>query len=114
MNKKVKSLILGATMIMALPIIGGCGGNNIGYVDSQKIMTQTSKSIEINKEINAKGKELQAKVDAADAEAKLQVMTEAKQDFDAFSASKTQELKQYVDQQVNELAKEKKIRCSTT
>jgi len=109
MNKKVKSLILGATMIMALPIIGGCGGNNIGYVDSQKIMTQTSKSIEINKEINAKGKELQAKVDAADAEAKLQVMTEAKQDFDAFSASKTQELKQYVDQQVNELAKEKKL-----
>ena len=64
---------------------------------------------EINKEINAKGKELQAKVDAADAEAKLQVMTEAKQDFDAFSASKTQELKQYVDQQVNELAKEKKL-----
>ena len=36
-------------------------------------------------------------------------MTEAKQDFDAFSASKTQELKQYVDQQVNELAKEKKL-----
>ena len=27
----MKSLILGATMIMALPIIGGCGSNTIGY-----------------------------------------------------------------------------------
>ena len=46
MNKKMKSLILGATMIMALPIIGGCGSNTIGYVDSQKVVTQTAKSIE--------------------------------------------------------------------
>ena len=110
MNKKVKSLILGAAMIMALPIIGGCGGgNNIGYVDASKIMTQTSKSIEINKEINAKGKELQAKIDAADADTKVQVITDAKQDFEAFNAAKSQELKQYIDQQVNELAKEKKL-----
>ena len=98
MNKKMKSLILGATMIMALPIIGGCGSNTIGYVDSQKVVTQTAKSIEINKEINAKGKELQAKVDAADEASKAQVMTDAKQDFTAFT-----------DQQVNELAKEKKL-----
>ena len=47
MNKKMKSLILGATMIMALPIIGGCGSNTIGYVDSQKVVTQTAKSIEM-------------------------------------------------------------------
>ena len=58
MNKKMKSLILGATMIMALPIIGGCGSNTIGYVDSQKVVTQTAKSIEINKEINAKGNDI--------------------------------------------------------
>ena len=109
MNKKMKSLILGATMIMALPIIGGCGSNTIGYVDSQKVVTQTAKSIEINKEINAKGKELQAKVDAADEASKAQVMTDAKQDFTAFTTAKNQELKQYIDQQVNELAKEKKL-----
>ena len=61
MNKKMKSLILGATMIMALPIIGGCGSNTIGYVDSQKVVTQTAKSIEINKEINAKVKNFKPK-----------------------------------------------------
>ena len=109
MNKKMKSLILGATMIMALPIIGGCGSNTIGYVDSQKVVTQTAKSIEINKEINAKGKELQAKIDAADEASKAQVTTDAKQDFNAFTTAKNQELKQYIDQQVNELAKEKKL-----
>ena len=109
MNKKMKSLILGATMIMALPIIGGCGSNTIGYVDAQKIMTQTSKSIEINKEINAKDKELQEKVNAADEATKAQVISDAKQDFTAFATSKNQELKQYIDQQVNELAKEKKL-----
>ena len=105
----MKSLILGATMIMALPIIGGCGSNTIGYVDAQKIMTQTSKSIEINKEINAKDKELQAKVNAADEASKAQVISDAKQDFNAFTTAKNQELKQYIDQQVNELAKEKKL-----
>jgi len=105
----MKSLILGATMIMALPIIGGCGSNTIGYVDSQKVVTQTAKSIEINKEINAKGKELQAKIDAADEASKAQVTTDAKQDFNAFTTAKNQELKQYIDQQVNELAKEKKL-----
>jgi len=102
MNKKMKSLILGATMIMALPIIGGCGSNTIGYVDSQKVVTQTAKSIEINKE-------LQAKIDAADEASKAQVTTDAKQDFNAFTTAKNQELKQYIDQQVNELAKEKKL-----
>ena len=100
----MKSLILGATMIMALPIIGGCGSNTIGYVDSQKVVTQTAKSIEI-----AKGKELQAKIDAADEASKAQVTTDAKQDFNAFTTAKNQELKQYIDQQVNELAKEKKL-----
>ena len=109
MNKKMKSLVLGATMIMALPIIGGCGSNTIGYVDAQKIMTQTSKSIEINKEINAKDKELQEKVNAADEATKAQVISDAKQDYAAFTNAKEQELKQYIDQQVNELAKEKKL-----
>ena len=99
----MKSLILGATMIMALPIIGGCGSNTIGYVDSQKVVTQTAKSIEINKEINAKGKELQAKIDAADEASKAQVTTDAKQDFNAFTTAKNQELKQYIDQQVDDL-----------
>ena len=97
----MKSLILGATMIMVLPIIGGCGSNTIGYVDSQKVVTQTAKSIEINKEINAKGKELQAKIDAADEASKAQVTTDAKQDFNAFTTAKNQELKLQKMKQIN-------------
>ena len=109
MNKKMKSLILGATMIMALPIIGGCGSNTIGYVDSQKVVTQTAKSIEINKEINAKGKELQAKIDAADEASKQNVFNQANQELNAFANAKAQEYRQYQEQKINELVKEKKL-----
>ena len=109
MNKKMKSLILGATMIMALPIIGGCGSNTIGYVDSQKVVTQTAKSIEINKEINAKGKELQAKIDAADEASKQNVFNQANQELNAFANAKAQEYRQYQEQKVGELVKEKKL-----
>ena len=37
------------------------------------------------------------------------MISDAKQDFNAFTTAKNQELKQYIDQQVNELAKEKKL-----
>lgn len=109
MNKKMKSLILGATLIVALPIIGGCGNNNIGYVDSMKVANSTEKGLAITKEINAKDKELQAKVAAADEASRMQVIQEARQEFAAFSNAKAAEYKQVQEQQINELVKEKKL-----
>lgn len=109
MNKKMKSLILGATLIVALPIIGGCGNNNIGYVDSMKVANSTEKGMAITKEINAKDKELQAKVAAADEASRMQVIQEARQEFAAFSNAKAAEYKQVQEQQINELVKEKKL-----
>ena len=109
MNKRIKSLVLGASLVASMAVLGGCGSNNIGYVDSVKVANSTEKGIEITKEINAKKAELDAKIAAADEASKAQVTTDAKQDFNAFTTAKNQELKQYIDQQVNELAKEKKL-----
>lgn len=109
MTKRMKSLMLGATLIVALPILGGCGSNNIGYVDSIKVANNTEKGIAITKEINAKDKELQAKVAAADEVTRPQVIQEARQEFAAFSNAKASEYRQYQEQQINELVKDKKL-----
>lgn len=109
MNKKIKSLVLGATLLVVLPILGGCGNNNIGYVDSMKVANSTEKGLAITKEINAKDKELQAKVAAADEASRQQVIQQARQEFTAFSNAKASEYRQYQEQQINELVKEKKL-----
>ena len=54
MNKRIKSLVLSATLVASMVILGGCGSNNIGYVDTMKVANSTEKGIEITKEINAK------------------------------------------------------------
>ena len=32
MNKRIKSLVLGASLVASMAILGGCGSNNVGYV----------------------------------------------------------------------------------
>jgi len=66
MNKRIKSLVLSATLVASMVILGGCGSNNIGYVDTMKVANSTEKGIEITKEINAKKAELNKKIEAAD------------------------------------------------
>lgn len=109
MTKQMKSLMLGATLMVALPILGGCGSNNIGYVDSIQVANNTEKGLAVTKEINAKDKELQAKVAAADEVSRPQVIQEARQEFTAFSNAKATEYRQYQAQQIEELVKEKKL-----
>ena len=62
MNKRIKSLVLSATLVASMAILGGCGSNNIGYVDTMKVANSTEKGIEITKEINAKKAELNKKL----------------------------------------------------
>lgn len=73
MNKRIKSLVLGASLVASMAILGGCGSNNVGYVDSVKVANSTEKGIEITKEINAKKAELDAKIAAADEASKQNV-----------------------------------------
>ena len=74
MNKRIKSLVLGASLVASMAILGGCGSNNVGYVDSVKVANSTEKGIEI-----------------------------------AFANAKAQEYRQYQEQKINELVKEKKL-----
>ena len=77
MNKRIKSLVLGASLVASMAVLGGCGSNNIGYVDSVKVANSTEKGIEITKEINAKKAELDAKIAAADEASKQNVFNQA-------------------------------------
>ena len=99
MNKRIKSLVLSAALVASMAILGGCGSNNVGYVDSVKVANSTEKGIEITKEINAKKAELDAKIAAADEASKQ----------NAFANAKAQEYRQYQEQKINELVKEKKL-----
>ena len=96
MNKRIKSLVLGASLVASMAILGGCGSNNIGYVDSVKVANSTEKGIEITKEINAKKAELDAKIAAADEASKQNVFNQANQELNAFANAKAQEYRQYV------------------
>ena len=109
MNKRIKSLVLGASLVASMAILGGCGSNNIGYVDSVKVANSPEKGIEITKEINAKKAELDAKIAAADEASKQNVFNQANQELNAFANAKAQEYRQYQEQKVGELVKEKKL-----
>ena len=92
MNKRIKSLVLGASLVASMAILGGCGSNNVGYVDSVKVANSTEKGIEITKEINAKKAELDAKIAAADEASKQNVFNQANQELNAFANAKPSEL----------------------
>ena len=101
MNKRIKSLVLSATLVASMAILGGCGSNNIGYVDTMKVANST--------EINAKKAELNKKIEAADDASKQNVYNQASQELTAFTNAKAQEYRQYQEQKINELVKEKKL-----
>ena len=109
MNKRIKSLVMSATLVASMVILGGCGANNIGYVDTMKVANSTEKGIEITKEINAKKAELNKKIEAADDASKQNVYNQASQELTAFTNAKAQEYRQYQEQKINELVKEKKL-----
>ena len=109
MNKRIKSLVLSATLVASMAILGGCGSNNIGYVDTMKVANSTEKGIEITKEINAKKAELNKKIEAADDASKQNVYNQSSQELTAFTNAKAQEYRQYQEQKINELVKEKKL-----
>ena len=44
MNKRIKSLVLSAALVASMAILGGCGSNNVGYVDSAKVENSTEKA----------------------------------------------------------------------
>lgn len=49
MNKRIKSLVLGASLVASMAILGGCGSNNVGYVDSVKVANSTEKVLKLLK-----------------------------------------------------------------
>lgn len=54
MNKRIKSLVLSATLVASMAILGGCGSNNIGYVDTMKVANSTEKGIRLLKKLTLK------------------------------------------------------------
>ena len=54
MNKRIKSLVLSATLVASMVILGGCGSNNIGYVDTMKVANSTEKVSRLLKKLTLK------------------------------------------------------------
>ena len=113
MNKRIKSLVLSAALVASMAILGGCGSNNVGYVDSVKVANSTEKGIEITKEINAKKAELDAKIAAADEASKQNVFNQANQRIKCLCKCKKHKNTVNIKEQKNQmkLVKEKKLEC---
>lgn len=54
MNKRIKSLVLSAALVASMAILGGCGSNNVGYVDSVKVANSTEKVLKLLKRLTLK------------------------------------------------------------
>ena len=64
--KRTKSLVIGAVMVSAMSLLAGCGSDKVGYVDTNKIVQQSQKMADVNKDVAAKKAELEAKMNAVD------------------------------------------------
>ena len=60
--KRTKSLVIGAVMVSAMSLLAGCGSDKVGYVDTNKIVQQSQKMADVNKDVAAKKAELEAKI----------------------------------------------------
>ncbi len=109
----LKPVLFSMLILSSVGVIAGCGSNQqVGYVDSEKIMQQTQKGQDIGKAIEAKRQALNQKVEAAAANgeaAQQQAIQEAQQEWAAFGQAEQNEIQKLIDENVSTVAKEKNI-----
>lgn len=110
--KRTKSLVIGAVMVGAMSLLAGCGSDKVGYVDTNKIVQQSQKMADVNKDVAAKKAELEAKmnaVDQSDATAVQKAQQDAQAEFEAYTNSKDKEIQDYFEDEVGKVAKQEGI-----
>lgn len=110
--KRTKSLVIGAVMVGAMSLLAGCGSDKVGYVDTNKIVQQSQKMADVNKDVAAKKAELEAKMNAVDqsnATAVQKAQQDAQAEFEAYTNSKDKEIQDYFEDEVGKVAKQEGI-----
>lgn len=115
MNKNVKRILAGLTMMVSVGLVAGCGTTEqVGYVDMQKIMTDSQKGQDTNNKLQAKFTEINARLAqdqsaGQDANTMMQNQQKAQQEFQAYQQAMINDFRNAVDTNVQAIAKEKNI-----
>ena len=109
-----KRMATGAMMVCALGLVAGCGSSDkVGVVNTEKIVQESNKAKDLNKEMEAKQKEITdrlAQVQGTQSEEEFHnTQMNAQQELQIFGQSKSKEFKAYVESNIQSVAKEKEL-----
>lgn len=110
--KHTKSLAIAAVMMGTMALLGGCGSDKVGYVDTIKLQQQSQKMQDINKDVAAKKQELEqrlAVVDPNDAQNYQKAQQDAQREWDTYTDSKDQEIQKYFEDEIGKVAEKEGI-----
>ena len=115
MNKNVKRVLAGLTMMVSVGLIAGCGTNEqIGYIDMQKIQTESQKGQDTQAKLQAKISEINARLaqeqsSGQDANTMMQNQQKAQQEFQTYQQAMIKDFESAVDTNAQAVAKEKNL-----
>ena len=109
-----KRMATGAMMVCALGLVAGCGSSDkVGVVNTEKIVQESNKAKDLNKEMEAKQKEITdrlAQVQGTQSEEEFHnTQMNAQQELQIFGQAKSKEFKAYVESNIQIVAKEKEL-----
>lgn len=109
-----KRMATGAMMVCALGLVAGCGSSDkVGVVNTEKIVQESNKAKDLNKEMEAKQKEITdrlAQVQGTQTEEEFHnTQLNAQQELQIFGQAKSKEFKAYVESNIQSVAKEKEL-----
>ena len=101
-------------MVCALGLVAGCGSSDkVGVVNTEKIVQESNKAKDLNKEMEAKQKEITdrlAQVQGTQSEEEFHnTQMNAQQELQIFGQAKSKEFKAYVESNIQSVAKEKEL-----
>ena len=109
-----KRMATGAMMVCSLGLVAGCGSSDkVGVVNTEKIVQESNKAKDLNKEMEAKQKEITdrlAQVQGTQSEEEFHnTQMNAQQELQIFGQAKSKEFKAYVESNIQSVAKEKEL-----
>ena len=109
-----KRMATGAMMVCALGLVAGCGSSDkVGVVNTEKIVQESNKAKDLNKEMEAKQKEITdrlAQVQGTQSEEEFHnTQMNEQQELQIFGQDKSKEFKAYVESNIQSVAKEKEL-----
>ena len=109
-----KRMATGTMMVCALGLVAGCGSSDkVGVVNTEKIVQESNKAKDLNKEMEAKQKEITdrlAQVQGTQSEEEFHnTQMNAQQELQIFGQAKSKEFKAYLEYNIQSVAKEKEL-----